>query len=77
MLAVREDYRKQGLGSRLVTLGIESMKAAGAAEVVLETEVFNKAALALYENLGFCRDKRLHRYYMNGSDAFRLKIWFE
>lgn len=44
-------------------------------EVVLETEITNKAALSLYENLGFIRDKRLCKYYMNGVDAFRLKLF--
>jgi ribosomal protein S18 acetylase RimI-like enzyme len=32
-------------------------------------------ALRLYEQLGFVRDKRLYRYYLNGVDAFRLKLW--
>ena len=44
-------------------------------QIVLETEVTNKAALKLYENLGFVRDKRLFRYYLNGVEAFRLKLW--
>nr|XP_054490487.1 N-alpha-acetyltransferase 30 isoform X2 [Agelaius phoeniceus] len=43
--------------------------------VVLETEITNKSALKLYENLGFVRDKRLFRYYLNGVDALRLKLW--
>lgn len=45
------------------------------AQVVLETEITNKSALKLYENLGFVRDKRLFRYYLNGVDALRLKLW--
>ena len=40
--------------------------------MVLETEYDNAAALSLYESLGFIREKRLHRFYMNGKDAFRL-----
>ena len=47
----------------------------GCDEVVLEAEVTNKAALGLYANLGFVRDKYLHRYYLNGADAYRLKLW--
>lgn len=39
---------------------------------MLETELINHGALRLYESLGFVRDKRLHRYYLNGGDAFRL-----
>jgi len=41
---------------------------------VLEAEIDNLAALQLYENLGFIRDKRLHKYYLNGHDAFRLHL---
>ena len=44
-------------------------------QVVLETEATNTAALRLYEKLGFVRDKRLPKYYLNGNDAFRL--WYK
>ena len=43
---------------------------------MLETEVTNIGALRLYEGLGFVRDKRLLKYYLNGNDAFRLKVDF-
>ena len=42
--------------------------------MILETEVDNTAALALYASLGFIREKRLFRFYMNGKDAFRLVL---
>jgi hypothetical protein len=32
------------------------------------------AALGLYTSLGFVREKRLHRFYLNGKDAFRLVL---
>lgn len=38
--------------------------------MVLETEVDNIAALTLYESLYFLRDKRLHRFYLNGMYDF-------
>jgi ribosomal protein S18 acetylase RimI-like enzyme len=41
-------------------------------QVVLETEVTNAAALRLYGKLGFAREERLLKYYLNGVDAFRL-----
>lgn len=44
-------------------------------QIVLETEATNASALRLYEALGFVRDKRLARYYLNGNDAYRLKLW--
>lgn len=43
-------------------------------QIVLETEFDNSAALALYESLGFIREKRLYRFYLNGKDAFRLVL---
>ncbi|XP_045773991.1 N-alpha-acetyltransferase 30-like [Maniola jurtina] len=75
MLAVDEKYRKRKIGSKLVQKAIRAMIDDNADEVVLETEITNKPALKLYENLGFVRDKRLFRYYLNGVDALRLKLW--
>lgn len=75
MLAVDESYRKMKIGSNLVLKAIRAMMFDDADEVVLETEITNRPALKLYENLGFVRDKRLFRYYLNGVDALRLKLW--
>ncbi|CAM9392431.1 unnamed protein product [Phaeothamnion confervicola] len=75
MLAVDKRYRKHGLGTALSSRVIAAMRDLGCAEVVLETEVTNAAALRLYEKMGFLRDDRLLRYYLNGVDAFRLKLW--
>jgi peptide alpha-N-acetyltransferase len=47
------------------------MQLEGAKEIVLETEANNLVALSFYERMGFIRDKRLCKYYLNGSDAFR------
>ncbi|CAH1160073.1 unnamed protein product [Phaedon cochleariae] len=75
MLAVDQKFRKLRIGSNLVQMAINEMIQGEADEVVLETEVTNKPALQLYEKLGFVRDKRLFRYYLNGVDALRLKLW--
>jgi len=77
MLAVDEKYRRKKIGSNLVLQSIKAMAAEDADEIVLETEITNKSALRLYENLGFVRDKRLFRYYLNGVDALRLKLWLK
>jgi peptide alpha-N-acetyltransferase len=74
MLAVHDEYRRRGIGTELVRIAVRTMMTLGCGEVVLETEVSNQAALRLYENLGFMRDKRLFRYYLNGVDALRLKL---
>lgn len=75
MLAVDSRYRRRAIGSTLVTKAIQAMIRDDCDEVVLETEISNMGALHLYQNLGFVRDKRLFRYYLNGVDALRLKLW--
>jgi len=74
MLAVEVEYRKRGIGKALSEMAIETMAMKDAAMISLETELTNKPALALYQSLGFIRERRLLRYYMNGVDAFRLKL---
>ncbi|KAH7277212.1 hypothetical protein KP509_39G039900 [Ceratopteris richardii] len=76
MLVVIKPYRGRGIATELVTRSIQNMRDAGCEEVTLEAEVTNKGALALYGNLGFTRAKRLYKYYLNGVDAFRLKLLF-
>ncbi|EER44293.1 L-A virus GAG protein N-acetyltransferase [Histoplasma capsulatum var. duboisii H88] len=77
MLAVREEYRGQGIATTLVRMAIDAMIARDADEVVLETETSNTAAMKLYERLGFLRSKQLHRYYLNGNSAFRLVLYLK
>lgn len=74
MLSVDKGYRKRGIASTLVRHSISVMQASGAQEIALETEFDNAPALALYTSLGFVPEKRLHRFYLNGKDAFRLVL---
>ncbi|KAK9371204.1 acyl-CoA N-acyltransferase [Lipomyces kononenkoae] len=74
MLAVATAYRGRGIATKLVRMAIDRMIEDGADEIVLETEVDNESAIRLYEKMGFIRSKRMHRYYMNASDAFRLVL---
>ncbi|KAI9571844.1 acyl-CoA N-acyltransferase [Boletus coccyginus] len=74
MLSVNKNWRKRGVASTLVRRSIDVMKRNGVTEVVLETEFDNIPALSLYESLGFIREKRLYRFYLNGKDAFRLVL---
>ncbi|KAF9480660.1 acyl-CoA N-acyltransferase, partial [Pholiota conissans] len=74
MLSVDKKWRKRGIASSLVQKSIQAMKVDGVDEIVLETEYDNFAALSLYESLGFIREKRLYRFYLNGKDAFRLVL---
>jgi peptide alpha-N-acetyltransferase len=74
MLAVSSAYRGHGVATALVKRAIDAMTLRNADEVVLETEESNIPAMRLYERLGFLRSKKLHRYYLNGSSAYRLVL---
>ncbi len=74
MLAVASPYRGHGVATALVKRSIEAMAKRNADEIVLETEETNTPAMRLYEQLGFLRSKKLHRYYLNGNSAYRLVL---
>lgn len=74
MLAVASPYRGHGIATALVKRAIEAMAKRNADEIVLETEETNVPAMRLYEQLGFLRSKKLHRYYLNGNSAYRLVL---
>lgn len=69
MLSVAKDYRRRGIGRKLVEIAVEEMAKRGAKQVMLETEHDNQTSLSLYDKLGFLREKRLHRFYSNEKDA--------
>ncbi|KAL9934054.1 hypothetical protein V8E36_007136 [Tilletia maclaganii] len=74
MLSIHPAWRKKGVARKLVRTAVERMAKEGAQEIVLETEVDNSGALALYESLGFMREKRLFRFYLNANDSYRLVL---
>ena len=74
MLAVKESHRKLGMGIEAIRRTIEGLKKHGCREVLLEAEASNQPALGLYNKLGFLREDRLVRYYLDGSDALRLSL---
>ena len=51
-VGVHEDYRRQGIGRRLVTRMIERARDRGCESLWLATEGDNDAALALYRSMG-------------------------
>jgi len=76
MIAVDISARGRGIAKKLVHLTMRKMREMNAHECILETELSNVGAIGLYESVGFVRHKRLPRYYLNGSDAFRYKYVF-
>lgn len=73
MLVIDPKFRGKRIALNLVDLTIKHMiDDDHVDEVMLETETNNAAALRLYELFGFIRLKRMHRYYVNTQDAYRL-----
>ena len=76
MLAVEVEYRKKGLGRKMVELLIDTFKKNYKInEITIETEVDNYAALGLYESFGFVRTKMYINYYFNANNAYKLKLF--
>lgn len=66
-LYVDADYRKQGIGEKLIKTAMEFAKTTGATFVQLETAVDNYTAQHLYESIGFVKQA-------NDEDFFLYKI---
>jgi [ribosomal protein S18]-alanine N-acetyltransferase len=69
-IAVRQSYKRQGLGEQLLIAIIELSKQLNAKIVTLEVRVSNTIAQALYTKYGFLTAGTRRRYYSdNGEDA--------
>jgi len=72
-LAVRDSYRRQGVGERLLIEIIEMAVQFNANVVTLEARVSNKQAQALYEKYWFQKVGLRKAYYTdNGEDALLM-----
>jgi ribosomal-protein-alanine N-acetyltransferase len=65
--------QRLGVGSKLLAMAEERLRAASCHSVVLETAVDNAAALAFYKRHCYSVAKTIPRYYSNGVDAFVLE----
>lgn len=73
-IAVVPDYRRQGIGERLVTALIAHLKQQKVHSLSLEVRASNEPAKALYEKLEFLQVGRRPNYYLNPrEDALILK----
>ena len=72
-LAVLPNWRRKGIASQLVEELYRIFRKYGKKRVKLEVRLSNKAAITLYENLGFERRKIVKKYYEDGEDAVMMK----
>lgn len=74
-LAVHPDYRRRGIGQRLLANSLIEAEKEGAVLAFLEVRKSNLAAQALYQRFGFVEDGlRPHYYADNGEDAILLSL---
>jgi ribosomal-protein-alanine N-acetyltransferase len=76
-VAVREDYRRRGIGRALLTRVVKEAERLGVKAAFLEVRDGNRAAQALYEQCGFKAIARRSNYYCNPSeDAVVMSLNF-
>lgn len=67
---VQEEYRRQNIGLTLIGYIIENHKECE--NITLEVNIYNEAAIHLYEKLGFKTVSKRLSYY-NGVDAYLME----
>ncbi|HWR27665.1 MAG TPA: ribosomal protein S18-alanine N-acetyltransferase [Candidatus Thermoplasmatota archaeon] len=73
MLAVKDTYRKQGIGSSLLAQFIKEMRQQYVTSVELEVRTSNKGALRFYQARGFLLQDTLQQFYQNGENAYCMR----
>lgn len=63
MITVAPEYQGRGFGKVLLQHTLQTLQNKGATCLFLEVRESNKAAIALYETLGFCETGRRSGYY--------------
>jgi ribosomal-protein-alanine N-acetyltransferase len=74
-LATRPEFRRQGIGRKLLMHALESARMEGARRSFLEVRAGNLIAREMYRRLGFVEDGRRPRYYKdNNEDAILMSL---
>jgi ribosomal-protein-alanine N-acetyltransferase len=72
-LDVHPDFRRKGLGSRLLKMAEEEVEKKRVNSISLEVDVENYAAIELYEKFRFSKTKILKNYYKKCRDAYLME----
>src|SRR5512140_1471156 len=74
-IATHPDFRRQGIGERLLSEALTDGEASGAKLAFLEVRAANEAAQAMYRKFGFEATGKRPRYYKdNGEDAILMTL---
>ena len=72
MLSVDKPFRKQGIGSALLTSFLTAMKTHGICSITLEVRTTNISAIGFYQTHGFTITDTIKGFYQNGSMAYSM-----
>lgn len=72
-VAVHKDFRRQGIGEKLIGKLIECCKNEDISEINLEVRISNLAAQNLYKKMGFSEVGQRPNYYENRETAILMK----
>lgn len=74
-LATHPEFRRQGIGARILTEALKEGHKAGVRRAFLEVRAGNEVAQAMYRKFGFEVTGRRPRYYRdNGEDAILMTL---
>ncbi len=74
-IATHPDFRRQGLGERILAEALTDAQTAGARLAFLEVRAANEAAQAMYRKFGFEITGKRPKYYKdNGEDAILMTL---
>jgi len=72
--AVKKEFRRKGIGSKLLTTAINICKERGKEKIFLEVRVSNTPAQSLYKKKGFKVVKVIPNYYSDGESAYLMVL---
>jgi len=72
-ILVCKNFRRQGIGKRLIDFTLETLKEKGIREIFIEVREGNEQAKQLYFKCGFNKVSLRKKYYSDGENAIILK----
>lgn len=69
-LAVDKKFRGQHIATRLLMMAINIFKTCDIHRITLEVKSHNDVAVSFYQKFGFTIDRKVPKYYEDGSDAY-------
>ncbi len=73
-LCVDDEFRRRGIGGRLIDFCKKNAALAGCTQIFLDVRSRNKPAIALYEKAGFVKISERRQYYPDGDTALEY-VW--